>query len=138
MPLFLRPEKYSNFAHNVVRVLGSLLLLKLGYRLAEWEYKDDNEAFARHKVVEFHGEEQIYDYLFHKGKDAVFLHMYRPGHTREYRFRNTIEKESSNPRYDNIVFMSVHCRKHLTFCINKAWPNRNAPYAELYYINEND
>lgn len=134
----MRPDKYSKFAHNVVRVLGSLLMLKLGYSLAEWEFKESNEAFARHKVVEFRGEEQIFDYLFHKGKDAVFLHMYQPGHSTEFSFRSVIEKESSNPRYNDIVFMSVHCRKHLTFCVNKAFPNRLAPYAELYYINEND
>lgn len=34
--------------------------------------------------------------------------------------------------------MSVHCRKHLTFCVNKSFKDRIHPYAELYYINEHD
>lgn len=34
--------------------------------------------------------------------------------------------------------MNVHCRKHLTFCINKSFAGRIAPMAELYYINEED
>jgi hypothetical protein len=50
----------------------------------------------------------------------------------------TFELESSNPRYQDIVFMSVHCRKNLTFCVSKTFPNRISPYAELYYINEQD
>ena len=91
MPLFLAPERFSASAHNAVRVLGSILLLKLGYALALWEMKDSNEAFAKNKVVEFKGEEQIFDYLYHKEKDAVFLHFYRPGHSTEFEFRNLVE-----------------------------------------------
>ena len=72
-------------------MLGSLVLLKLGYGLALWEFKDSNESFAKHKVVEFRGEEQIFDYLYHKEKDAVFLHMYQPGYSLEYNFRNLVE-----------------------------------------------
>jgi len=34
--------------------------------------------------------------------------------------------------------MTVHCRKHLTLCINKSFEGRIHPYAELYYINEED
>lgn len=34
--------------------------------------------------------------------------------------------------------MSVHCRKNLTFCVNKSFPGRINPYAELYYLNEED
>ena len=40
--------------------------------------------------------------------------------------------------YEDIVFMNVHCRKHLTFCLNKSFKNRISPMAELYYINEKD
>jgi hypothetical protein len=61
-----------------------------------------------------------------------------PGHSLDANFLRTIEVESSNPRYKDIVFMSVHCRKNLTFCINKTFPSRIHPYAELYYINETD
>jgi len=34
--------------------------------------------------------------------------------------------------------MRVHCRKHLTFCINKMWTGRILPGAEAYFINEKD
>ena len=37
-------------------------------------------------------EEQIFDYLFHKDKDAAYLHMYQPGHSTEYHFRKVIEE----------------------------------------------
>ena len=50
----------------------------------------------------------------------------------------TFEVESSNPRYKDIVFMSVHCRRNLTFCVNKTFPGRIHPYAELYYVNEEE
>ena len=49
-----------------------------------------------------------------------------------------METESLRPEYKDIVFMSVHCRKHTTFCINKSFPHRIRPSAELYYINEED
>ena len=34
--------------------------------------------------------------------------------------------------------MRVHCRKHLNFCLNKIWPGRVAPPAELYSLDEDD
>ena len=34
--------------------------------------------------------------------------------------------------------MRVHCRKHMSFCINKMWPGRILPGAEAYFINEKD
>ena len=49
-----------------------------------------------------------------------------------------MEATSLQPEYKDIVFMSVHCRKHTTFCVNKAFANRIRPSAELYYINEED
>jgi hypothetical protein len=49
-----------------------------------------------------------------------------------------MERESMHPEYKDITFMSVHCRKHTTFCVNKAFLNRIRPSAELYYINEED
>ena len=49
-----------------------------------------------------------------------------------------METASLEPEYNDIVFMSVHCRKHTTFCVNKAFANRIRPSAELYYINEED
>jgi hypothetical protein len=39
---------------------------------------------------------------------------------------------------DEIVFMRVHCRKHLNFCTNKMWETRILPAAEVYFINEQD
>ena len=49
-----------------------------------------------------------------------------------------METESLRPEYNDIVFMSVHCRKHTNFCVNKAFERRIRPSAELYYINEED
>lgn len=49
-----------------------------------------------------------------------------------------MEEESSRPEYKDIVFMTVHCRRHVNFCINKAFTRRVHPQAELYYINEED
>lgn len=34
--------------------------------------------------------------------------------------------------------MRVHCRRHVNFCVNKMWPKRNLPAAEVYFINERD
>ena len=49
-----------------------------------------------------------------------------------------MEEESQKKEYDNIVFMYAHCRRHITFCINKSFDGRVNPYAELYYLNEED
>ena len=53
-------------------------------------------------------------------------------------FLTDMQMESQNPRYKDITFMTVHCRKHLAFCVNKNFPDRILPGAELYYINEKD
>ncbi len=34
--------------------------------------------------------------------------------------------------------MRVHCRRHLNYCLNKMWPGRIQPIAEVYFINEKD
>lgn len=41
-------------------------------------------------------------------------------------------------RKEEVVFMRVHCRKHLSFCMSKMWPGRILPAAEAYFINEQD
>ena len=61
-----------------------------------------------------------------------------PGHTHDMNFLKTFEFASSDPKYNDIVFMSVHCRKNLSFCMSKAFDKRINPMAELYYINESD
>ena len=61
------------------------------------------------------------------------------------KFNNVFEKESSkylsstlNPDdpSEEIVFMRVHCRKHLNFCANKMFERRVLPAAEIYFVNE--
>ena len=42
------------------------------------------------------------------------------------------------PDMKDIVFMTVHCRKHINFCMHKIKKSRIGPYAEVYYINESD
>ena len=88
---------------------------------------------------EYQGEDQIFDYLLNKQADAVYLHFYSPGHKTALDFYNTFERESSNPLWkDKIIFLNVHCRKHLSFCANKSFVGRVVPMAELYYLNEKD
>ena len=89
-------------------------------------------------MVQYESEEQIFDYLFNQEKDAVFLHFYVPGHMVDHKFLKTFEFASSDPKYNDIVFMSVHCRRNLSFCMSKAFDRRIRPMAELYYINEAD
>ena len=58
-------------------------------------------------------------------------------------FNRIFERESS--RYvnkpdptDDIVFMRVSCQTHLNYCINKYWQGRQAPVAEVFYLNDQD
>eukprot|EP00347_Sterkiella_histriomuscorum_P016034 403354744 len=144
-PFFLKPfyAKQSDFSYQtplktyLFRFLGSLVMMKLGYELGVWDLKYTNEKISKSKVVDMDTEEQIYDYLFNKDKTAVFLYLYSPGHMFNEKFHKEFEIES-NKYSDEVVFMRVHCRKHLTFCMNKMWQNRIFPLAEVYFINEKD
>ena len=57
------------------------------------------------------------------------------------KFNLVFEKESSkycgkeDPE-DDIIFMRVLCRKHLNLCLNKMFPGRQAPFVEVYFIDE--
>ena len=72
--LFVKPFYASSqeigpdvpFRHSIIRVIGSILLLKFGYELAVWETKEESEKLLNHKVVEFETEEQIFDLLYNK------------------------------------------------------------------------
>ena len=79
----------------VFRVLGSLLMLKLGYELAIWDAQTTNEQFKQNTVVDMETEEQIYDYLYNKDKTAVFLMLYTPGHYFNETFNRDFEIMSS-------------------------------------------
>ena len=46
-----------------------------------------------------------------------------------------MDPEYDGDHEDDIVFMRVHCRKHLNYCMNKMWMDRITPAAELYTIN---
>ena len=89
--------------------------------------------------------------LFNKKKLAVFMYLYSPGTKMSEDFNNVFDRESSKYQIkyrkkvdpetelddeDDIVFMKVHCRKHLNFCINKQFTGRIGPSAELYSLNE--
>ena len=90
------------------------------------------------KVIDMETEEEIYHHLYNKDRTAVFIQLYNPGHFLSENFNRAFEIESARPEYDDIVFMRVHCRKHLSFCMNKMWPKRILPAAEAYFINEQD
>ena len=124
--------------HYFIRIFGSIILLKLGYDFAIWETRDENLALKQSKVVDFESEEQIFNELYNKQKDAVILNFYTPGHAVEMKFMRDFEIESTNEKYKDITFMNVHCRRHLNFCVNKSFKGRIYPYVELYYINEQD
>ena len=66
----------------------------------------------------------------------MLLNIYSPGNSRNLRWLRAFEEASADERYKDIVFMNVHCRKHINFCLEKTFENRIFPYVELYYINE--
>lgn len=98
-PFFIKPyyAKMSDFSTDVpfktyvIRFLGSLILLKLGYEFGNWDGEYFNEKFRKNKVVEMETEEQIYDYLYNKDKTAVFIYLYSPGHYLFERFNKDFE-----------------------------------------------
>ena len=129
-------------------VLG-FILLKLGYEIGKLDSED--KLLKDSKVVEFEQEEQIYDYLYNQNKTAVFLLLYYPGYKHMENFNTEFERASSkytqaywkkeDPEYDpepqdDIIFMRVHCRKHLNYCMNKIWEDRMEPAAELYKLTD--
>ena len=59
--------------------------------MAYWEFKERNEAFTKHTVVEMESEEHIFDELLHKDRLAVFLYLYTPGHFYTDSFNNVFE-----------------------------------------------
>lgn len=69
------------------------------------------------------------------------MYLYTPGHLIDEKFNLVFERESSkytekpDPE-DDIIFMRVLSRKHLNFCMNKMFPGRQAPFAEVYFIDE--
>lgn len=140
MPLYTKSSHYgpTPINHYIVRIVGGIILLNIGYRVGTWESEIGNEVDKNSKMVEFESEDQIFDYLHNKGKDAVFLHFYVPGSVQNFKFYRTMEEESARPAYQDIVFMNVHCRKHINFCVSKAFMGRVDPFGELYYLNEQD
>ena len=158
-PFYLMPmygsrkdwEYRAGWMRYVVRMIVGLLCIGVGYQVGTWDSKD--ELIAERAVVEFESEEQIYDILFNQKKLAVFVYFYTPGQTLFDNFNSVFDQESSKYQLayrkkqdpeceedaqDDIVFMRVHCRKHLNFCVNKMWPGRMQPAAELYSLDEKD
>jgi len=79
-----------------------LILLKLGWEIGRIESEEANASLKASRVDEFISEEQIFDYLFNKGKEAVFLQFYTPGHSLDQKFMRTFEESSKDERYDKI------------------------------------
>lgn len=140
LPPYARQQDWEHSAglnRYVARTLLGILCLGLGYKFGTWDSKD--ELLADSKVVEFESEDQIYDYLYNQKKEAVFLFLYSPGMKLYEDFNNVFDRESSkyqlayrrkqdpeceDSEEDDIVFMRVHCRTHLNFCLNKQWSGR--------------
>lgn len=81
------------------------------------------------------------------------MYLYTPGMFLYEDFNNVFDRESSKyslayrkkqdpeceeDEEDDIVFMRIHCRRHLNFCINKLWAGRITPAAEVYSLDEDD
>ncbi len=80
------------------RIIGSLVLLKLGYEIGVLDGEYVNKQLATSVVVDMESEEQIYDYLFYKNATAVFIQLYSPGHWLCEQFNRIFETES--PKYE--------------------------------------
>lgn len=135
MPRYARREDWEwsiGLSRRLTRILLGVACLGVGYKLGSWDSKD--ELLAASTLVEFETEEQIYDLLYNQKKLAVFLLLYSPSKKTYDDFNNVFERESSKyqlahrkekdpmtdlDQEDDIVFMRVHCRKHLNFCTNK-------------------
>ena len=75
-PMYAQSKEISmqpSMLHYIVRILGSLFLVKFGYELAHRDFEEENNIYSNNKLVSFDGEEQIFDLLYHKDKTAVFL-----------------------------------------------------------------
>ena len=80
-PFFLQPlyAKQSDFSERVswrvwaVRILGSFILLKLGYELGVMDGDYVNKKLAKSKVIDMETEEEIYHHLYNKDRTAVFI-----------------------------------------------------------------
>lgn len=82
-PIYAKQSDYTSFVPfktYLLRILGSLILIKAGYEFGVWDGAYMNEKMLNSKVVDMETEEQIYDYLFNKNKTAVLLMLYTPGH----------------------------------------------------------
>ena len=53
-------------------------------------------------MTEFSSEDEIFDLLKNKEKDAVYLLFYIPGLINDMWFYNTFEKQSANPDFKDI------------------------------------
>lgn len=119
------------------RVIAGLTLLRLGYEVGRVDGKDTD--YEKSQVVDFECEEQIYDELINKKKMAVFLFYFVPGPRLMHLFNDVFEREShkytlryrreQDPEFEgdaseDVVFMRVHCRKHLNFVMNRMWAGR--------------
>jgi len=110
---FVKPSyaKQSDFSYTVspqvwaFRVIGSLLLLKLGYEIGVLDGDYVNKQLAQSTVVDMESEEQIYHELFNKNATAVFVYLYSPGHWLCEQFNRIFESES--PKYE-YVFNRFH------------------------------
>ena len=56
-----------------VRILGSLILLKVGYELGVIDGEYVNKKLSKSKVIDMETEEEIYHHLINKDRTAVFL-----------------------------------------------------------------
>ena len=81
----------------LLRIFGSIILLKLGFEFGAWDGKAQTEKLGQSKVIDMETEEEIYFHLYNKDRTAVFLMLYNPGHFLSENFNKVFELESSKP-----------------------------------------
>ena len=72
------------FYHWPLRIIGGLILAKIGYSHGMKEANENTSIIKNSKVIEFESEDQIFDLLLNKKnlnepKEAIFIHMYMAG-----------------------------------------------------------
>ena len=100
-PFYAKPSDFSEtVSHKVwlLRIFGSLILLKLGFEFGAWDGKAQTEKLGQSKVIDMETEEEIYYHLYNKDRTAVFLMLYNPGHFLNENFNKVFELESSKPQ----------------------------------------
>ena len=82
-------------------------------------------------------------FLFYFVPGPQLMHMFNDVFEREsykysLKYRRGVDPEFEGDETEDVVFMRVHCRKHLNFVMNRMWTGRIMPAAELYSLADSE